>query len=396
MNDNILVSLIVAVYNGEKYIASCIDSIMNQTYKNYEVILVDDGSKDSSGTICDHYAEKDSRIKVIHQVNRGCSAARNEGLSHAKGEYIGIIDQDDYLHEKYIEYFMKLMLDHNAEIATTDTILSFIGDAPVSTDLDFNKYNVISGEDAAKEMLMYTLQIGPWNKLIKKSLIEREGISFHEQFYCGEGFAFSVECFQSTNKVVVGHQNVYFYRIDNATIGSSTFSLGKYKSSVNAQDYMRNVLKDKSQYADNVLKFSKWRTLSDNFTLLKASGDEDRYPEIYHELKIEVKKGALGALKIPVKPKQKIRAFAFWISPEMAAYVFSSYLNHKMGGKFQRNMNISGGAENKLSQELRGILCSERYFILTKNYTSYGKMTSRQYNVLTTTNPTIEKFVCVN
>ena len=69
MNDNVLVSLIVAVYNGEKYIASCIDSIMNQTYQNYEVILVDDGSKDNSGTICDYYAEKDSRIKVIHQVN---------------------------------------------------------------------------------------------------------------------------------------------------------------------------------------------------------------------------------------------------------------------------------------------------------------------------------------
>mgnify|MGYP000131567463 FL=1 len=215
--------------------------------------MVDDGSKDSSGTICDYYAEKDSRIKVIHQVNRGCSVARNEGLSHAKGEYIGIIDQDDYLHEKYIEYFMKLMLDHNAEIATTDTILPFIGDAPVSTNLDFNKYSILSGEDAAKAMLMYTLQIGPWNKLIKKALIEREGIYFQEQFYCGEGFAFSVECFQSTNKVVVGHQNVYFYRIDNATSGSSTFSLGKYNSSVNAQDYMRNVLKDKSQYADNVL-----------------------------------------------------------------------------------------------------------------------------------------------
>lgn len=343
MNDNALVSLIVAVYNGEKYIASCIDSIMNQTYQNYEVILVDDGSKDSSGTICDCYAEKDSRIKVIHQVNRGCSAARNEGLSHAKGEYIGIIDQDDYLHEKYIEYFMKLMLDHNAEIATTDTIFSFIGSAPASADLDFNKYNIISGEDAAKEMLMYTLQIGPWNKLIKKSLIERTGISFQEQFYCGEGFAFSVECFQSTNKVVVGHQNVYFYRIDNATSGSSTFSLRKYNSSVNAQDYMRKVLKDKSQYADNVLKFSKWRTLSDNFTLLRASGEENKYPEIYQKLEIEVKEGALSALKIPVKLKQKIRAFAFWISPKMAACVFSGYLNHKMGGKFQRNMKVSGG-----------------------------------------------------
>lgn len=337
MNDNILVTLIVAVYNGEKYIASCIDSILNQTYQNYEVILVDDGSKDSSGTICDYYAEKDNRIKVIHQVNRGCSAARNEGLSHAKGEYIGIIDQDDYLHEKYIEYFMKLMLDHNAEIATTDTILPFIGDAPASTDLDFNKYSILSGEDAAKEMLMYTLQIGPWNKLIKKSLIVREGISFQEQFYCGEGFAFSVECFQSTEKVVVGHQNVYFYRIDNATSGSSTFSLGKYNSSVNAQDYMRNVLKDKSQYADNVLKFSKWRTLSDNFTLLKASGGEKEYSAIYQELKREVKKGALSAFKIPVKPKQKLRAFVFGVSPEVAASIFSGYLNRKMGGKFKKN-----------------------------------------------------------
>lgn len=337
MKDNVLVSLIVAVYNGEKYIARCIDSILNQTYQSYEVILVDDGSKDSSGTICDYYAEKDSRIKVIHQVNRGCSAARNEGLSHAKGEYIGIIDQDDYLHEKYIEYFMKLMLDYNAEIATTDTILPFIGDAPVSTNLDFNKYSILSGEDAAKAMLMYTLQIGPWNKLIKKSLIEREGISFQEQFYCGEGFAFSVECFQSTNKVVVGHQNVYFYRIDNATSGSSTFSLGKYNSSVNAQDYMRNVLKDKSQYADNVLKFSKWRTLSDNFTLLKASGEEKEYSAIYRELKHEVKKGALNAFKIPVKPKQKLRAFVFGVSPEAAASIFSGYLNRKMGGKFKKN-----------------------------------------------------------
>lgn len=186
-------------------------------------------------------------------------------------------------------------------------------------------------------MLMYTLQIGPWNKLIKKALIEREGIYFQEQFYCGEGFAFSVECFQSTNKVVVGHQNVYFYRIDNATSGSSTFSLGKYNSSVNAQDYMRNVLKDKSQYADNVLKFSKWRTLSDNFTLLKASGEEKEYSAIYREMKHEVKKGALSAFKIPVKSKQKLRAFVFGVSPEVAASIFSGYLNRKMGGKFKKN-----------------------------------------------------------
>ncbi|MGN1277746.1 MAG: glycosyltransferase family 2 protein [Floccifex sp.] len=334
MKEKILVSLIVAVHNGEKYIACCMDSIRKQTYQNFEVILVDDGSKDCSGEICDHYAAMDSRFRVVHQSNHGCSAARNIGLLYSKGDYIGIIDQDDCLHEKYIEYFMKLMIDNDSEIATTDTILPFIGDAPASEKLD-DSYSVWSGDDTAKAMLMYTLQIGPWNKLIKKSLIEREKITFQEQFYCGEGFAFSVECFQATAKVVVGHQNVYFYRIDNATSGSSTFSLRKYESSISAQDYMRNVLHDKSRYADDVLEFSKWRTISDNFTLLKASGEENKYLDIYKNLKIQTQRNALSALKIPVKRKQKIRALAFWIAPEWAALCFSKYLNHKMGGKFQ-------------------------------------------------------------
>ena len=99
---------------------------------------------------------------------------------------------------------------------------------------------------------------------------------------------------------------------------------------------MRNILKDKSCNADKVLKFSKWRTISDNFTLLKASGEENRYPIIYKKLKKQTQKGALSALKLSVKPKQKIRALAFWISPTGAALVFSKYLNHKMGGKFKK------------------------------------------------------------
>ena len=91
-----LVSVIVAVYNIEEYLPRCVDSILAQTYRNLEIILVDDGSKDQSGSICDSYAEKDRRIKVIHKKNGGLSDARNAGMDAATGEYIGFVDGDDW------------------------------------------------------------------------------------------------------------------------------------------------------------------------------------------------------------------------------------------------------------------------------------------------------------
>ena len=101
--NNGLVSLIVPVYKAEKYIYQSIDSLLAQTYNNIEVVLVDDGSPDNCGKICDEYAAKDSRVKVFHQQNRGVSAARNTGLAHIKGEWITFVDADDKVTEDYIE-----------------------------------------------------------------------------------------------------------------------------------------------------------------------------------------------------------------------------------------------------------------------------------------------------
>ena len=97
------VSIIVPVYNVEKYVERCIESIIKQSYKNLEIILIDDGSKDNSGKICDEYAEKDNRIKVIHKKNGGLSDARNTGLNIADGEYICFIDSDDYIHKDLVK-----------------------------------------------------------------------------------------------------------------------------------------------------------------------------------------------------------------------------------------------------------------------------------------------------
>ena len=111
--DKDLISIIVPIYNVEKYIKKCIDSIINQTYTNLEIILVDDGSPDNCGKICDKYKEKDDRIKVIHKKNGGLSDARNAGIDIATGEYITFIDSDDYVAENYIEVLYNLCKEQN-------------------------------------------------------------------------------------------------------------------------------------------------------------------------------------------------------------------------------------------------------------------------------------------
>ena len=111
------VSIVIPVYNVEKYLARCIQSVINQTYENIEIILVDDGSMDSSGKLCDTYKMRDNRIKVIHQRNLGVSAARNVGLDLAEGDSITFIDADDYVAENYIETLVNLMKKEKAEIS---------------------------------------------------------------------------------------------------------------------------------------------------------------------------------------------------------------------------------------------------------------------------------------
>ena len=112
-----LISVIVPVYNVEEYLPRCLDSIINQTYTNLEILLIDDGATDNSGKICDEYAQKDNRIRVFHKPNGGVSSARNMGLDNSTGEYVGFIDSDDYVELEYFEVLLGVAKEHNADIA---------------------------------------------------------------------------------------------------------------------------------------------------------------------------------------------------------------------------------------------------------------------------------------
>lgn len=146
-----LVSIIVPVYNREAYVEQCINSLINQTYKNIEIIVVDDGSTDRSGEICETFASEDVRVKVVHQENGGVSHARNVGVSHAQGEYISFVDSDDYVTPEYVEYLLGLLETKGAELACCN--FENTGDREWTASEEQDECFVCTGTQACEIML---------------------------------------------------------------------------------------------------------------------------------------------------------------------------------------------------------------------------------------------------
>lgn len=211
---NKLISVIVPVYKVEKYLNRCIDSIIKQTYHNLEILLVDDGSPDNSGKICDEYAKKDERIKVIHKPNGGLSDARNYALEIAKGEYIGFVDSDDYIKEDMFQTLYDLCEENNADIS----IVSFyeMVENRVIAVRDSGQLQVMDKIEAIKELLIDTkIQSYAWNKLFKKDLFVGLRFPTGKNF---EDIATTLILFEKCNKIVRLEEPKYYYVRRNDSI----------------------------------------------------------------------------------------------------------------------------------------------------------------------------------
>ena len=174
MAPNPLVSVIIPVYKVEPYLRRCLDSIVGQTYRNLEIILVDDGSPDGCPAICDEYAAKDSRIVVVHKENGGLSDARNAGLDIAKGEYISFIDSDDWVADIYIEALWKALEFHHAELAVGNYHKTAVSYIPKIADFSYENCEVLTPIQATGKLwskLTVTF-VTSWGKLIKTSLLK--------------------------------------------------------------------------------------------------------------------------------------------------------------------------------------------------------------------------------
>lgn len=326
------VTIIVPVYNGQRYLAECVESILAQDYSNLEVFLVNDGSKDNSGAMIDAFAKKDQRVIALHQENAGVSAARNNALQKATGAYVCLIDQDDCVAPDYVSYFYQLIKKNNAEIALTPQAKRFLSSEDRKADESEDFVEIWSGEQAAAAMLYYKLIIAPWNKMISMKLIRDNNLEFCTRFFSGEGFSFSVDCFQRAKRVAVGQKKVYYYRVDNPESGMTKFSLFVMNSSINAQKFIRSRLVKETPELVAACRYANWHTHCDCLNTIVGCGVRKKHPDLYQQIKAVCCSEAVCAFKAPISQKEKMKAVLYRINPFLAACI----INHFRVRKFTK------------------------------------------------------------
>lgn len=217
-----LISVVVPVYKVERYLSKCIDSILCQTQSDFELILVDDGSPDTCGKICDDYAQKDNRIKVIHQKNAGLSEARNSGIAIARGEYLSFIDSDDYVKKDYLERLYALCMNYNADISACRFYSTRVNDFfPKDNETDVAVFN-----DEKMKVFLSTKKIGTtaWGKLYKRNLFEN--IRYPKGKYNEDVFT-TYLLVHEANRVVSTSYSGYAYRFNEMGIINEKYSRKK-------------------------------------------------------------------------------------------------------------------------------------------------------------------------
>ena len=264
-----LISVIVPVYNVEEYLNGCIDSIVNQTYKNLEIILVDDGSTDSCPKICDQWSKKDKRIRVIHKKNGGVSSARNLGLEVAKGSYISFVDSDDYLEKNMYSTIIDKMCEENCDIIAFNY---YIVDKKNKTVAISKKIE----EDFSKELLDDNGIRGfVWNKVYTKKILDN--LKFELDVYVWEDLLFNFEIFNKVNNLIFKYINqplYYYFQRNNSCLNSpnekmvtSQIALGRIIEildrikNINSNNCKLNYIKS---YYDLYINFSDSKQFKDN------------------------------------------------------------------------------------------------------------------------------------
>ena len=222
--------MIIPVYNVEKYLHRCLDSVIAQTYQNLEIICVDDGSVDESGKICDQYAVRDARIKVIHQENQGVSAARNRGLDAAEGEYIAFVDSDDYILEDMYKKMLDMLLNYNVDLCVCQWQYEFSDGRQVVKKKNIDP--TIYGRKTSLEFARFLYRgnyengvvVAAVNKLYRRALLD----TIHFEGRIHEDDAFNERIMAKNISVYVMEEQFYVYAQNGDSLTNKPFSANKF------------------------------------------------------------------------------------------------------------------------------------------------------------------------
>lgn len=246
-----LVSIIVPVYNAEQYLKRCINSLLNQKYKNIEVILINDGSNDNSGKTCDEFALQYKNVKVIHQKNAGPSFTRNRGIDVAKGEYIQFVDSDDYI-EPDMTQKMVDSLSKNVELVICGYKSTFLvggnnvfrnNRCPIEGKYKFSEFM-----SHFSELFRNTLINPLWNKLYITNLIRKNNVRFKENIKIGEDLLFNLEYFKACDNVIVIDESLYNYLIISNNSLTNSFNKEYFRNQQMLFEILREFLSNNNNY----------------------------------------------------------------------------------------------------------------------------------------------------
>ena len=308
-----LISVIVPVYNVEKYLNRCIHSILKQTYKNFELILVNDGSTDNCGKICDEYSKKDNRIKVIHKDNGGLSDARNTGIESASGEYIMFVDSDDYISSKMVEILYKSIIENESDMALCNfTYVNEFGDeledrnikSPINNEI-LTSYDALYRLSASKGWYY----VVAWNKLYKKELFDTIRFPYGK---CHEDEFVAHKIFDKCRTISSVEDGLYFYVQRTDSIMSQNYSIKRLDV---VEAYIDRALFFLEKGMDNLaveVLSQAVSSLSAGYSRLDLALRENnsRY-EILRKYIIDVYKKNKAVLLSDAKMKDKIKIVSF-------------------------------------------------------------------------------------
>lgn len=253
------VSIIIPVYNSENYISKCLDSVLNQTFDDIEIICIDDGSTDKSFNILNKYNIKEKRIILLTQENKGQGEARNKALDIAKGEYIYFLDSDDYIEPNLIEECIKKFNETNADLICFNT--EVFGDTSSRLFKRTEKYALLKfcGLLTLTGEIRDTLNVYLWNKMFKNDIIQKYKLRFPNDLYY-EDISFSKSYFLMTNKIYMDMRRFYHYRIHENSIMTKTYKqnyaiLDHFK---NWNVILNNISIDKDLFIKNKDVLEKW------------------------------------------------------------------------------------------------------------------------------------------
>lgn len=320
MKLNPRISVIIPVYNVEQYLRRCIISVLNQKFRNIEVILVNDGSTDQSGSICDEFARLDSRIVVIHQENLGPGNARNVGTSHATGDYIAYIDGDDYADLDMLQIMYDLLVHYEADVAICG-VRHIYENGNIIQSIENNKF-ICTGLEALKEALIgKRIIMSSCNKLIKRDFISTLSFAENSNY---EDALFTVQLFLSVQKVVATEQSFYNYCHREGSLTSSSYS----QRDVDAISIYQTIHEIVKRDCPSLIAVAQFRLQWAHFIVLDKMISINNYTEIpiFSSVRHFLCANMFSIISSPFfSYKRKLSSMVFLISSKLYKFMFFAH-----------------------------------------------------------------------